>query len=261
MFRVWNPVISPTRLFPRLASILTNTQVTPGEFKPNYARTMKFKLTCRDNRFAGGGVTNNDTPVQINVINTGTPFAITQPNVTGITYFSNTLQTITWNVGSTDVAPISTPNVNIYFSTDGGQTFPTVIAFNAPNTGSYQWLTPIITTTTARVWVEGAGNAFFDINDKNFAINGILNVKENDLNNTISIYPNPGNDMFNFAMDNTYFGSVMVHVYDKLGRLVSNQVINKTSKQLNTRLDLLNIESGIYTVDFIFSEQKQPKNL
>lgn len=47
-------------------------------------------------------------------------------------------------------------NVTIELSTDGGSTFPTAIATNIPNTGSYQWTVPNVPTTNARIRVREA---------------------------------------------------------------------------------------------------------
>jgi len=260
-FRSWSPTLSPERLFPKLSKVLNPTTTVVGEYMVNYARTFKFKLTVRDNKFGGGGVTNNDTPVTVQTINTGTPFAITSPNTTGIVYNSLALETITWDVAATDVAPINTTTVDIYLSIDGGQTFPIPLGNGVPNTGSYQWWTPLISTTTARVRVEGFGNIFFDINDKNFTITGTVGIKENDLTNSISVYPNPSNDVFSFAMENKYYGNVQVNVYDKLGRLVTSEVLNKTGKSLVAKLPLESAESGIYSVEFTFDQAKAVKRL
>ena len=47
-------------------------------------------------------------------------------------------------------------NVKIELSTDGGVTYPTVIAASAPNTGDYAWTVPNSPTTTARIRVREA---------------------------------------------------------------------------------------------------------
>jgi hypothetical protein len=261
LFRSWPPTLSPTRLFPKLSSILTNTQNVKGEYKPDYARNMTFKLTVRDNKMGGGGVTNSDTLVNIQVINTGTPFAITAPNTTGIVYDAMTLQTITWDVSSTDVAPINTPAVNIYLSTDGGQTFPIPLGYNVPNNGSFQWWVPMIATTQARVWVEGNGNAFFDINDNDFTLTGTVGIGENELSPAISVYPNPGNDLFNFAVDSRNTGNVHVRVMDQTGRTVLDDNLYKSGQQLVSMLDLHNYDKGIYLVEFTFNEGRAVRRI
>jgi hypothetical protein len=168
IFRSYNPDTTATRLFPKLSNILNNL-TTIGEQKPKSARTLKFRLTARDNRAGGGGVIYSPT-VTLNVINTVDTFKITSQNVSGTIWETGSQQTITWNVASTDLAPINTSFVNIYLSTNVGSTFPITIAENVPNTGSYTFFVPFNPTNTARVMVEGAGNIFFDINDRNIAI-------------------------------------------------------------------------------------------
>ncbi len=168
IFRSYNPDTTATRLFPKLSNILNNL-TTIGEQKPKSARTLKFRLTARDNRAGGGGVIYSPT-VTLNVINTVDTFKITSQNVAGTIWETGSQQTITWNVASTDLAPINTPFVNIYLSTNVGSTFPVTIAENVPNTGSYTFFVPFFPTNTARIMVAGANNIFFDINDRNIAI-------------------------------------------------------------------------------------------
>ncbi|MFN5629270.1 MAG: reprolysin-like metallopeptidase [Bacteroidota bacterium] len=168
IFRSYNPDTTATRLFPKLSNILNNL-TTIGEQRPKSARTLTFRLTARDNRAGGGGVIYSPT-VTLNVINTVDTFKITSQNVAGTIWETGSQQTITWNVASTNLAPINTPFVNIYLSTNVGSTFPVTIAENVPNTGSYTFFVPFFPTNTARIMVAGANNIFFDINDRNIAI-------------------------------------------------------------------------------------------
>ena len=55
--------------------------------------------------------------------------------------------------------------MKISFSTDGGQTFPTVLAASTPNDGSQSVTIPVASTTTGRIKIEAVGNYFFDVND------------------------------------------------------------------------------------------------
>jgi hypothetical protein len=171
---------NPTRTFPSLAYILNNANVPPtsapcpfgggtclvGESLPNITRTMNFRVTARDGRTTGG---INSAAMQVNVTNSSGPFAVTAPN-TGVTWAGNSVQTVTWNVVNTDLAPVSAANVRILLSTDGGNTFPVVVNPSTPNDGSESIVVPNIGTTQARIKVEGAGNIFFDISDTAFTI-------------------------------------------------------------------------------------------
>ena len=173
------PVSSPSRTFPRLQYILNNANVPPqtytigsntyltGEILPAITRTMKFHVTVRDNRTGGGGVISDE--MLLNVRTESGPFAVTQPN-SALTWTTGTHQTVTWDVAGTSAAPINTANVKISLSTDGGNTFPIVLAANTSNDGSEDVAIPNTPTTTARVKVEAVGNIFFDISNTNFTI-------------------------------------------------------------------------------------------
>jgi hypothetical protein len=166
LFRVWNPTTDPTRTFPRLADLLNNT--TPkGEQLPTLSRAMKFRVTARDNRSGGGGI--NDDDMVVNVVNTGAAFVVTSPN-TAVTFPGVSTPTFTWNVAGTTANGINTPNVNILLSTDGGSSFPTVLASGVPNDGSQDVVMPGVNMDSARIKIEGDGNIFFDVSDINFTI-------------------------------------------------------------------------------------------
>jgi hypothetical protein len=138
---------------------------------------MKFKLTVRDNRAAGGGVASSGSDgcqttsvFQVNVVGT-TPFTVAVPNG-GETWTGGTTQTVTWNVAGTNAAPVNAADVKISLSTDGGLTYPTVVLASTANDGSESITVPALpsTITTARIKVEAVGNIFFDISNSNFTI-------------------------------------------------------------------------------------------
>jgi hypothetical protein len=109
----------------------------------------------------------------VTVSNTSGPFAVTSPN-TAVTWAGGSTQTITWSVNNTTAAPVSCANVKISLSTDGGQTFPTVLAASTANDGSESLVIPVGASTTARIKVEAVGNIFFDLSNTNFTIGGAI---------------------------------------------------------------------------------------
>ncbi|MCU0344465.1 MAG: M12 family metallo-peptidase [Ignavibacterium sp.] len=173
IFRSWNPTTSPTRYFPRLVNLLNNTTVI-GEILPTYTRTLTFRLTVRDNKVGGGGV--NYAAMQFNVDGNSGPFVVTSPN-TNITLPGGSTQTILWNAANTNAAPVNCTNVNILLSTDGGQTFSTILAANTQNDGSESVTIPNTPSNTARIKVEAVGNIFFDISNVNFTIEEAIPVE------------------------------------------------------------------------------------
>ena len=180
IFRCYSPTTSGTRFFPSLQYILNNANVPPsttgscpsascltGELLPAITRTMVFGVVARDNRANGGGI--NSTTSNVSVTSTAGPFVVTAPN-TGVSIPGNTNTNVTWNVANTTAAPVSAANVKISLSTDGGNTFPTVLVASTANDGSESVLIPNTPTFGGRIKVEAVGNIFFDISDANFTI-------------------------------------------------------------------------------------------
>ncbi|MFN4081625.1 MAG: reprolysin-like metallopeptidase [Saprospiraceae bacterium] len=166
MFRSLLPSPSPTRFFPPLSNILNNT-INTWQRLPNVGRTMKFRVTVRDNH-PNGGCTDEDDVV-VTVADNAGPFVVTNPNTNVLWYVGET-RAVTWNVANTDLPPVSCAEVRIALSTDGGQTFPFVLADAAPNTGSANVVVPFQISNTCRIKVEGVGNIFFDVSNQNFRI-------------------------------------------------------------------------------------------
>lgn len=193
IFRSYEPNLSPTRYFPSLTYILNNANVAPatnadgyatGEVLPSIARTMTFRLTARDNHPGGGG--SNWTSTTVTTVVTGSTFAVTSPN-TSVSFAGGSQQTVTWDVAGSDANGINCANVKISLSTDGGNTFPTVLASSVPNNGSALITIPQIATTQGRIKVEAVGNIFFDISDANFTITSSNNAPTINISGSITV--------------------------------------------------------------------------
>ena len=167
LFRSFSPITAAFRHFPKLSSQITNTNVI-GEILPSYSRTMNFRLTARDNRASGGGVCYAQTTVS-SVAGSG-PFVVTSPNASGIVWFVNDFQTVTWNPAGTAAAPVSCANVNIQLSTDGGLTFPVTILAGTPNDGTEEIQVPNNISNNVRIRVLAVGNIFYDFSNNNLSI-------------------------------------------------------------------------------------------
>ncbi|MEO6221305.1 MAG: zinc-dependent metalloprotease family protein, partial [Ginsengibacter sp.] len=187
LFKSRVPKTNASRTFPDIAYIIANylPAVPPairgglkGETLPTQPRTMNFRLTVRDNRAGGGGVATGGNgcagsgftaPFQVNITNSS-PFLVSIPNG-GEIFYAGSAEAITWDPAFTAAAPISVANVKISLSTDGGFTYPVVIAASTPNDGSEVLTIPSAISTTARIKIEAVGNIFFDISNANFTIN------------------------------------------------------------------------------------------
>ena len=164
---------SPTRVFPDLEQILDNNTnaetgaCPPGpiappvpipvkecfsEFLPTsdyvgFAASTRRRaaLPLHGARPAGGGG-NSAADTTLTLAPNAGPFLVTAPN-TAVTYPGGSTQTVTWDKANTDIPPISATDVKISLSTDGGLTYPNVLAASTANDGSEAVTIPNVATT------------------------------------------------------------------------------------------------------------------
>ncbi|MCW3015822.1 MAG: hypothetical protein JWO02_2914 [Solirubrobacterales bacterium] len=193
---------TPSRSFPDLQQVLAgNTNAATGscpwqpvdaavvdcysEFLPTAAwlgadlnRTLHFRVTARDNAPGAGGVSTADT--QLTLAPAAGPFRISSAaapqSVSSLRPFP-----VTWDVAQTNLPPVSAANVKISLSTDGGATFPHVLAASTPNDGSQDVDLPAIATTHGRIKIEAVDNVFFDASRADLSIDVGLGASPVDL--------------------------------------------------------------------------------
>ncbi|MDB5968261.1 MAG: hypothetical protein JWQ90_711 [Hydrocarboniphaga sp.] len=167
LFRSFLPTKNKTRVFPQLSDLLNNTH-TIGEILPAVSRTLNFRLNVRDNQVApsSGGVASS--LMSFSVTGSAGPFKLLTPN-TAATYAAGSKLKVTWDVAGTNLAPVSCSTIDVYLSTDGGQSFTTKLR-KVSNTGKTNVTLPILDTSTARLKLKCNGNVFFDVSDASFAI-------------------------------------------------------------------------------------------
>ena len=173
-FRSQRPTTDPSRYFPKLSRVIQGnlTQSNPAvnsawETVSNVEREMNFALTVRDNSSGGGQVTSDE--IKVNVLNNAGPFVILS-QTTSESYEAGSVQEVTWDVANTNNASVNAQQVDIFLSTDGGLTFPFLIADDIPNNGSHNILIPGEATTQARIMIKASNNIFFAVNATNFTI-------------------------------------------------------------------------------------------
>ena len=159
LVRSKNPTTSPTRFIPAIGTVLAGT-TDKWELLPTVGRTMKWRVTARDNVSGGGGSAYSQTSITAS----GNAFTVNTPSGT---WTGNTTQTVTWNPGG------ATGNVNILLSINGGSSYATggatLLLANTANDGSENITVPNTPTSTARIIVEGADNIYYNVS-QNFTI-------------------------------------------------------------------------------------------
>ncbi|MBF4466086.1 reprolysin-like metallopeptidase [Flavobacterium sp. LC2016-12] len=170
LFRSVIPNTSPVRYMPELNSVIQNQLTTKWESVSSIARTLHFTLTARDNAALGKAQTNTDDKI-VTVASFAGPFAVTSHINDDVSWWQGLSETVTWSVNGTNTLEGSTA-VNIKLSTDGGLTFPIILASNTPNDGSEVIMLPtsVPSSKNCRILIEPTGNIYYALNLKPFAV-------------------------------------------------------------------------------------------
>ncbi|MCC6722991.1 MAG: proprotein convertase P-domain-containing protein [Saprospiraceae bacterium] len=248
VFRSFKGTTNPARYLPRLVDVVNNVSPT-WEVLPSVARTLNFRLTVRDNHSGGGCTAEGNMVVTVN--GTAGPFLVTSPN-TAVSWAGGSLQTVTWDVASTDMSPINCSKVDILLSTDGGLTYPNTIFAGVPNDGSQLIAVPNIATTTARIMVRANGNIFYDISNANFTITTVANgFSLNTSPNVVTVCkPNPSNHTVTLTPNGSFSGVVNLSA----SGLPVGAVASFTPNSINTAgtsafsLNTTNATTGVYDI-------------
>jgi subtilisin-like proprotein convertase family protein len=164
LFRSRPAVPVPNRYFPQLSTIINNA-TDPRELLPDTTRNLTFRLTVRDGR---GGVSFANLSFRATAA--AGPFTVAYPNTSGDRWNIGEYAEVRWDVANTNQAPVNCSHVNIRLSTDGGLTYPLLLAERVRNDGSHYVKVPDLPTSLARVRVDGANHVFFDISNSNFTL-------------------------------------------------------------------------------------------
>ena len=164
LFRSLPPSTDPTRVFPRIESVINGTD-NRWERLPDYTRSMRFMCTLRDWDPEGG--TLDWELAEIDVDGEAGPFTVDP--ISGSYEVGDQIE-IVWDVANTDQAPVSCSEVDIYLSEDGGFTYPHLLAEAVPNSGLLTINTPAFPTNNAKIKVKGHDNIFFNLSGSTFTI-------------------------------------------------------------------------------------------
>ena len=168
LYRSYTPVKDPNRYLPRLSTLASGSLSSTWEVTPLVERELNFTLTVRDNNAEAGQSDSDD--LLVTVTDAAGPFVVTSQNTEGLVLVPNSQEMIQWDVAGTTGNGVNVSNVNIRLSTDGGQTFPILLASNVPNDGMQMIDVPDSTGPSCFIMVEAVGNFFFALNPESFSI-------------------------------------------------------------------------------------------
>lgn len=189
-FRSLNPTDSPTRYFPKLATVLGGAVRSNNDFEAasTIARTTNFRVTVRDNK----GV-DSQTAYTTQTVVVGSAAAFTV-STTSLTAGANS--TVNWVVSGTAVSPYNAANVKIDFTYDAGESW-TTLAASVPNNGTASVAVPAALAGKAgHIRVSAIGNVFYAVKAATvgaLAVSDVTNVK------SIQIFPNPVKEVLNIS--------------------------------------------------------------
>ena len=233
-----------------LAGIKSNAGIEGAESDklPAVARYLTFKLTVRSIFHGLGCFLFPDDSVHLDVVNVGngTGFEVTSQNTEGLKYIGGSVQTVKWDVASTDAAPINAANVDIYLSVDGGNTWKYNLG-NFPNNGSAIVTLPNLDNSTirARIKVKGSGNVFFNVNARDFAV-----ISNPGIYGDILLFPVPAKNVITVVTGDK--GEVSAVAYNAVGATTWRGSINGISD-----IDVTYWPRGVYIIKLIDVRNQQ----
>lgn len=159
-FRSLTPTVSPTRYFPKLASVLSGVLDNANngwESVSKVARTTKFAVTVRDNN-VDPTQQQSQYAEQTIVVGDNGPFKINTQyaNV-------NVATPIEWDVVNTNAAPYNVSNVKIDYTIDNGTTWVPILATTA-NDGTENVILPVsLSGQTIKLRISAINNVFYAV--------------------------------------------------------------------------------------------------
>jgi len=161
LFRFYEPTEDKTRTFPGMRYILRQ-QDWREERLPVISRNLTFRFVARDNNPLAGGVGWAD--IAFKASDTAGPFVVTEPSTTISTTPGQSLS-VQWDVANTDNDVINCKTVDIYLSTNEGDSFDHLLLSKTPNDGSADVTIPNVRTVEGIIKVKGHKNAFFNVGE------------------------------------------------------------------------------------------------
>ncbi|MFY1048264.1 reprolysin-like metallopeptidase [Chryseobacterium sp. GP-SGM7] len=165
LFRSILPSGSPTRYFPKLATVLGGSLISLADWEAvsTVARGTNFMFTARDNNPTSTQQQTSSALQKIDVGNEG-PFMVTSSTV-----YNNSAGAITWDVVGTNGNGYNVQNVKIEYTTNNGNSW-VVISPSTPNDGAEGYsFSSLATGSNVKIRVSAIGNVFYAIGNATVA--------------------------------------------------------------------------------------------
>lgn len=122
----------------------------------------------------------------------------------------------------------------------------TVLATLGPNVKTYthEELEP---EKTYFYRVKGKrGSDFSSYSNVDFATTLVTSIEEENFHKSITIFPNPSNDLFNLNIENDLCGMISIQVISSLGKTLGIYNIDKNARTFSTSFNLGGYKDGLY---------------
>ena len=256
-FRSFPPLASPTRIFPKLQSILDNS-FNNTEVMSTGARNYNFQATVRDNNPEGGGAAWDI--VTFKSSGSAGPFVVTSQNDSAEEWLTNNEATVTWDVAGTDGTEVNCQTVDIYLSKNLGFNFDVLLAEGVPNTGSATFIVPDgAESNFARVKVKAADNIFFNVNPQAFKVKtGMVSTRNLGQSELLKVIPNPIKNRFQIDISELNNGAAAdFSLFDISGQ----KHLSKSLSSSKESIDVEHLSAGIYFIKIIIEDLVYTKRI
>lgn len=98
--------------------------------------------------------------------------------------------------------------------------------------------------------------------DGSFEYSEIRSLKLRDFDSTVSVYPNPAEDVLAISLEMPWTGDLAVNIYNLNGQLVNtHQWTYDTTLAVSEQIDISDLQSGIYLVEVVTPKERITKKL
>jgi len=201
--------------------------------------------------FSTGSINDNIININSKIINNILTGSVSVPDAQGLIFSNNSWLNQPPSSASSNGDIIGDPMVTMIGSTNLGELTGDYFKLlsDSPCINSGDVLTEVIVD-----FFKNDRDNLPDIGGHEFSIP--LSIEQNNLYNSLLIYPNPNNGMFSISMNNELFGDLSISLYNNLGINIFNTIIHKQNFNLTQKIKLNNLMSGIYYLRIITLENK-----